>query len=181
MLTVHLAFAAAAALITVAVMSLVSNALNVYTQARPVSIYAEDRAEIEDLQARYLFALDFHDPGSGDVKGREAIKAVIAKMPARPRRQAFEPQPLDTTSRTASSRLTATKRPDARIGFTTPTTTHNARESSMGSGTMRTNWSRPMGNGCSQSERSTTKAVMSGPTRAARIPLSVLTLGRLIG
>ena len=24
--------------------------------------YGEDRAQIEDLQARYLFALDFHDP-----------------------------------------------------------------------------------------------------------------------
>ena len=58
--------------------------------------YGEDRAAIEDLQARYLFALDFHDPdlyvstftpdgvldyGSGGVKGREAIKAVIARMP----------------------------------------------------------------------------------------------------
>jgi hypothetical protein len=27
-----------------------------------VSSYADDRAAIEDLQARYLFALDFHDP-----------------------------------------------------------------------------------------------------------------------
>jgi hypothetical protein len=26
------------------------------------SNYGEDRAQIEDLQARYLFALDFHDP-----------------------------------------------------------------------------------------------------------------------
>jgi len=58
--------------------------------------YAEDRAQIEDLQARYLFALDFHDPqlyastftpdgvldyGEGDVKGREAIIKVIAGMP----------------------------------------------------------------------------------------------------
>ena len=58
--------------------------------------YGEDRAQIEDLQARYLFALDFHDPqlyastftpdgildyGEGDVKGREAIVTVIAAMP----------------------------------------------------------------------------------------------------
>ena len=50
--------------------------------------YGEDRAQIEDLQARYLFALDFNDPqlyastftpdgvldyGEGDVRGREAI------------------------------------------------------------------------------------------------------------
>jgi hypothetical protein len=60
------------------------------------SSYAEDRAAIEDLQARYLFALDFHDPdlyvstftedgvldvGSGEIKGRQAIKGVIAGMP----------------------------------------------------------------------------------------------------
>ena len=58
--------------------------------------YAEDRAQIEDLQARYLFALDFHDPqlyastftpdgildyGEGDVKGREAIIKVSSGMP----------------------------------------------------------------------------------------------------
>ena len=58
--------------------------------------YGEDRAQIEDLQARYLFALDFHDPqlyastftpdgvldyGEGDVRGREAIIKVIAGMP----------------------------------------------------------------------------------------------------
>ena len=70
--------------------------VNLHAQARPVSSYAEDRAAIEDLCARYLFALDFHDPdlyvstftpdgvldyGSGDVKGRDAIKAVIARMP----------------------------------------------------------------------------------------------------
>jgi len=59
--------------------------------------YGQDRAEIEDLQARYLFALDFHDPqlyastftpdgildyGEGDVKGREAIIKVIGGMPS---------------------------------------------------------------------------------------------------
>lgn len=58
--------------------------------------YADDRAEIEDLQARYLFALDFRDPdlyvstftedgildvGSGEITGREAIKQTIARMP----------------------------------------------------------------------------------------------------
>src|SRR5499426_4871820 len=57
--------------------------------------YAEDRAAIEDLQARYLFAMDFGDPdlyvttftedgildvGSGEIKGRKAIHDVIAKM-----------------------------------------------------------------------------------------------------
>ena len=84
-MTVPLAFAATAALMTVAVMLMVSNTATLHAQARPVSSYAEDRAAIEDLQARYLFALDFHDPdlyvstftqdgvldyGSGDVKGR---------------------------------------------------------------------------------------------------------------
>ena len=58
--------------------------------------YADDRAAIEDLQARYLFAMDFGDPdlyvttftengildvGSGEIKGRKAIRDVIAKMP----------------------------------------------------------------------------------------------------
>jgi hypothetical protein len=96
-MTVPLAFAGTAALITAAVMFMVSNAVSLQAQARPVSSYAEDRAAIEDLCARYLFALDFHDPdlyvstftpdgvldyGSGDVKGREAIKAVIARMPS---------------------------------------------------------------------------------------------------
>jgi hypothetical protein len=64
--------------------------------AADTTSYGEDRAQIEDLQARYLFALDFHDPtlyastftpdgvldyGSGEVKGREAIIKVIAGMP----------------------------------------------------------------------------------------------------
>jgi hypothetical protein len=61
-LTVPLAFAATSALITAAVMSMASRPLSTYAQSRPVSSYAEDRAAIEDLQARYLFALDFHDP-----------------------------------------------------------------------------------------------------------------------
>ena len=61
------------------------------------SSYAEDRAEIEDLQARYLFALDFHDADTyastftedgvldygPQVKGREAIKKLVADMAKR--------------------------------------------------------------------------------------------------
>ena len=58
--------------------------------------YAEERALIENLQARYLFALDFKDHdlyvttftpdgildvGNGAVVGREAIKAAVASMP----------------------------------------------------------------------------------------------------
>jgi hypothetical protein len=55
--------------------------------------YGDDRALIEDLQARYLFAFDFGDPqgyagtfapdgildfGQGEVRGREAIAKFIA-------------------------------------------------------------------------------------------------------
>jgi hypothetical protein len=55
--------------------------------------YGDDRASIEDLQARYMFAFDFGDPegysgtfapdgildfGQGEVKGREAIAKFIA-------------------------------------------------------------------------------------------------------
>jgi hypothetical protein len=84
-MTVPLAFAVIGALITGAVISIATSAVSFYAQARPaVNSYAEDRAAIEDLQARYLFALDFHDPdlyvstftedgildyGNGDVKG----------------------------------------------------------------------------------------------------------------
>ena len=54
--------------------------------------YGDDRALIEDLQARYLFAFDFGDPegyagtfapdgildfGWGEIKGREAIAKFI--------------------------------------------------------------------------------------------------------
>ena len=52
-LTVPLAIATAAVLITVEMTSITS---------RAADSYADDRAAIEDLQARYLFALDFHDP-----------------------------------------------------------------------------------------------------------------------
>jgi hypothetical protein len=61
-----------------------------------VASYGEERALIENLQARYLFALDFKDHdlyvttftpdgildvGNGAVIGREAIKAAVANMP----------------------------------------------------------------------------------------------------
>lgn len=59
--------------------------------------YANDRAEIEDLMARYLFAIDYHDwdgyvatfaPdgvlefASGSHTGREAIRAEVARFSA---------------------------------------------------------------------------------------------------
>ena len=62
-----------------------------------MSTYAEDRAEIEDLQARYLFALDWQDPdeyagtfaeegvldwAGGIVRGREAIRQECHGMRA---------------------------------------------------------------------------------------------------
>jgi hypothetical protein len=92
-LTVPLAFAVTAVLVTAVVMSTVFSPASFNAQTRTASSYAEDRAAIEDLQARYLFAVDFHDPdlyvstftedgvldyGSGDVNGRKAIKDVIA-------------------------------------------------------------------------------------------------------
>src|SRR4030095_3896030 len=85
---VPIAAAAAAVLVTLAVTSITSRAAD--------TSYAEDRAAIEDLQARYLFAMDFGDPdlyvtmftedgildvGSGEIKGRKAIRDAAAKMP----------------------------------------------------------------------------------------------------
>jgi len=87
---------AAVALVSALATISITGALTGFAQNRTASSYGEDRAAIEDLQARYLFALDFHDPdiyvstftedgildyGSGEVKGRQAIKDVIAGMP----------------------------------------------------------------------------------------------------
>jgi SnoaL-like domain len=66
------------------------------------SSYGDDRAAIEDLQARYMFALDFKDADTyastftpdgvldygPQVKGREAIKKVVADMAKRAADQA---------------------------------------------------------------------------------------------
>jgi hypothetical protein len=83
-------------LITAGVAVLVTLAVSSMTSTAAGSSYAEDRSAIEDLQARYLFALDFKDPdlyvttftedgvldvGSGEIRGRKAIHDVIAKMP----------------------------------------------------------------------------------------------------
>jgi hypothetical protein len=87
-LTVPLAAAIGAVCLTLTVTSMTSNAAG--------TSYAEDRSAIEDLQARYLFAMDFGDPdlyvttftedgvldiGNGEIRGRKAIHDVIAKMP----------------------------------------------------------------------------------------------------
>ena len=79
--------------------------------------YAADRAQIEDLQARYMFALDFHDydtyvstfteDGILDIRngnptqGREAIKELLGGMPSNEEGQApKEPQgPYPATGR----------------------------------------------------------------------------------
>jgi hypothetical protein len=97
--------AGAAVVVTLAVTSMTSKAAD--------TSYAEDRAAIEDLQARYLFAMDFGDPdlyvttftedgildvGSGEIKGRKAIRDVIAKM---------RYSTGTVTMRTSSSRSTA--------------------------------------------------------------------------
>jgi ketosteroid isomerase-like protein len=67
--------------------------------------YAEDRAKIEDLQARYLFALDFRDAdayaatfaedgvldyGAGKIEGRQAIREMVAGLRASAERQQAE-------------------------------------------------------------------------------------------
>ncbi len=86
------------------------------TSAAPdKSSYAEDRALIEDLQARYMFALDFGDVdkyvetftpdgildiGEGEIRGREAIRKVIAGMPGRKQ----EPSKDGSTLRPATGR-----------------------------------------------------------------------------
>jgi hypothetical protein len=72
------------------------------------SSYAEDRALIEDLQARYLFGLDFRDPeayaatftedgvldyGAGKLQGRDAIAAFVENS-----RSSAEQQRADDTS-----------------------------------------------------------------------------------
>jgi ketosteroid isomerase-like protein len=78
--------------IALVVSTLNSSPVSAQTAAR----YADERAQIEDLQARYLFALDFKDHdlyvttftpdgvldvGNGEIVGREAIKAAVANMP----------------------------------------------------------------------------------------------------
>jgi ketosteroid isomerase-like protein len=70
--------------------------------------YAEDRAKIEDLQARYLFALDFRDAdayaatfaedgvldyGAGKLVGRQAIRDMVNGMRANAQRQASADTP----------------------------------------------------------------------------------------
>jgi hypothetical protein len=65
--------------------------------------YGEDRALIEDLQARYLFALDFRDAeayagtftedgvldyGMGQIRGRKAIQDMVTGLRTRAKEQA---------------------------------------------------------------------------------------------
>ena len=87
-LTFSIGLAAAATAATMFLWSMPSGAAG--------ASYADDRAAIEDLQARYLFAMDFHDPdlyvtmftedgildvGSGEIKGRQAIRDTVGRMP----------------------------------------------------------------------------------------------------
>ena len=107
---------------------LIGLALSGRTSAAGTS-YGEDRAQIEDLQARYLFALDFHDPqlyastftpdgildyGEGDVKGREAIVKVIAGMPGnRPAPPPEDGKPDRKSTRLNSSHIQKSRMPSS--------------------------------------------------------------------
>jgi ketosteroid isomerase-like protein len=70
---------------------------------KKVDSYADDRSAIEDLQARYMFALDFKDVdaylstftpdgildiGTGEIKGHDAIRKIIGGMPSSNQAQA---------------------------------------------------------------------------------------------
>ena len=89
--------------------------------------YAEDRALIEELQARYMFALDFGDVdkylstftpdgvldiGDGEIRGHDAIRKIIGGMPKKAAskmlRSSGRPR-AGTTSQTLPSKLKATK------------------------------------------------------------------------
>lgn len=104
--------------ITVNVMFLIAFAIIVLSSCQTVnkekqSTYAEDRALIEDLQARYMFALDnddldtyvstftedgILDIGEGEWKGREVIKEILESIPEQ------EPKTKDTTLHRSTGR-----------------------------------------------------------------------------
>jgi hypothetical protein len=84
--------------------------------------YGDDRALIEDLQARYLFALDYDDPaayaatfttdgvldyGAGEIKGRKAIARFIAEERQRDEQERAKTPPgkLPPTSRIIISNM----------------------------------------------------------------------------
>jgi hypothetical protein len=85
-------------LATVAAAAALTLALPAVAQTKaPAASYAEDRAQIENLHARYLFAYDWHDIegyldtfapdgvldyGGGELKGREEIRAYLLERTA---------------------------------------------------------------------------------------------------
>jgi hypothetical protein len=89
-LTVVLVSCIAAVILTLAITST--------TGQNKTGSYGENRALIEDLQARYMFALDFGDVdaclsafapdgildiGEGEIMCYEAIRKIIGEMPAK--------------------------------------------------------------------------------------------------
>ena len=97
--------------ITALSMVIVSSCATVETG---ISGYAEDRAQIEDLQARYMFALDFSDPdvyvstftedGILDIvgmqwEGRENIRQIFGAMSPAPPEGQDEQGPYPATGR----------------------------------------------------------------------------------
>ncbi len=82
--------------------------LVVISSAFAQSQYGEDRSLIEDLQARYMFALDFRDAdayastftpdgildyGAGEIRGREAIRNFVVES----RKNAADQRAKDTS------------------------------------------------------------------------------------
>jgi len=97
-LTVRKSVLAAAALLLAGSVTSAAFAQKAETPPRYAPSYAQDRAEIEDLMARYLFAIDYFDWdsyvgtftedgilefASGTTQGREAIRETVTKFSER--------------------------------------------------------------------------------------------------
>jgi len=109
--------------------------------------YAADRAEIEDLQARYMLALDSGDVdtylstftkdgvldiGDGPIKGHDAIRKIIGGMP-QGKADANAPKLRPATGRHNITNIVikveGTRPTEEPIGFTMATTIPRERDS----------------------------------------------------
>ena len=174
--TVPLPLVAVAVLITGVAVSIATKPANVFAQSG--ASYADDRAAIEDLQARYLFALDFHDPdlyvstftedgvldyGSGEVKGRHAIKEVIAQMPNPKRVAGKRAGAARHNISNIVIRVEGNRASGRSYWFHYSNDNPERRGVLTGLATTRTSWLRSAASGSLPSGRSITRAVMSGP------------------